>query len=134
LPLLSASAPANLSLVEQRRIDAVLGIQAAPPRVKLRVAALEASELPPGIYAAQLDRVERADLPAEARVRRLTITENNMISFPPAPRAVTLRLKKEPSRPARYAVLRSNRALSQRYPSAADDFNRRFKPSFADAR
>jgi hypothetical protein len=134
LPLLSVSAPAKLSLVEQRLIDSVSGIQAAPQRSELRVAALEVSELPPGIFAAQLDRAERADLPAAPRVQRLHISENNMISFPPAPRAVSLRLKRDTARRARYAALRSNRALSQRYPSAADDFNRRFGPSLADAR
>lgn len=134
LPLLSVSAPAKLSLVEQRRIDSASGIQAAPQRAKVRVAALEVSALPPGIFAAQLDRAEKADLPAATPVRRFNITENDMISFPPAPRAVSLRLKRDSSRRARYAALRSNRALSQRYPSAADDFNRRFGPSFADAR
>jgi hypothetical protein len=134
LPLLSVSAPTKLSLVEQRRIDSASGIQPAPQRAELRVAALEVSALPPGIFAAQLDRAERADLPASARVRRLNISQNDMISFPPAPRAVSLRLKRDPSRRARYAALRSNRALSQRYPSAADEFNRRFAPSLADAR
>jgi hypothetical protein len=134
LPLLSVSAPAKLSLVEQRSLDAASGIQPSPQRAKIRVAALEVSALPPGIFAAQLDRAENADLPAGARKPRRIFASYDMISFPPAPRAVSLRLKRDPSRRARYAALRSNRALSQRYPSAADDFNRRFAPSLADAR
>jgi hypothetical protein len=134
LPLLSVTAPAKLSLVEQRRIDSVSGIQAAPQRAKIRVAALAVSELPPGIFAAQLDHAEKADLPASSRKSRRSLAENDLISFPPAPFAVSLRLKRDPSRRARYAALRSNRALTQRYPSAADEFNRRFSSSLADAR
>lgn len=133
LPLLSVSAPARLSLVEQRRMDAASGIQPSPPGATLRVAALEASELPPGLFAAQLDRAEKSDLPAGAR-RPRAFASVDPISFPPAPRSVSLRLKRYTQSRAKYAALRSNRALSQRYPSAADEFNRRFAPSLADAR
>jgi hypothetical protein len=141
LPLISISDPTRLSLVEQRRMAAASGLQPSPQDAIVRVAAMEASDLPPGKFAADLDRAERADLPASAlRGQRTTsISANDLISFPPAPRYAAVRWKgdrfrDERARRARYAALRYGRNVSRRYPSAADDFNRRFGPSLADAR
>jgi hypothetical protein len=133
--------PSRPSLVEQRRLAAASGLQPSPQDAVVRVAAMEASDLPPGKFAADLDRAERADLPASAlRGQRTTsISANDLISFPPVPRYAPVRWKgdrfrDERARRARYAALRSSRDFSRRYPSAADVFNRRFGPSLADAR
>jgi hypothetical protein len=135
MPLFSVTAPQpKPTLVEQRRLDAAAGIQPSPRDTRIRVAAMDPSEVPPGIFAAELDRAEKADLPAVAQAPKRTISSNDFISFPPAPRAVSLRWKGSPQRRARYAALRSNRTLSRQYPSAAEEFNRRFTSSLADAR
>lgn len=136
-PLWSAGSPVRPSLVEQRRIDAASGLRPALHEAKIRVAAMKASEVSPAVFAAELDRAEKADLPAGARPPRRYVSADDLISFPPAPRTVSLRWKEDRwkgQRRAGYAALRSERVLSRRYPSAAEEFNRRFSSSLADAR
>jgi hypothetical protein len=141
LPLISSDAPSRPSLVEQRRLASASGIQPSPQKAVIRIAAMEPSEIPPGIFAAELDRAEKPDQPAIVRrsQRLMTLSANDLISFPPMPRSASLRwkgdrLREERPRRAKYATLRSNRELSRRYPSAADEFSRRFGSILADAR
>jgi hypothetical protein len=134
LALLPYSATHSVSLVEQRAIDAEAAVKPLPEGARRRVLAMAMPPETAGIMAAQLDEAERVEIPSAQRRSRQPLAFDDGISFPPAPRLATLKLREAHRRRVAYADLRGRRFAARAFPSAAEEFRRRFAPSFADAR
>jgi hypothetical protein len=133
--LLPYSATHTVSLMEQRAIDAEAAAKPLPEGARRRVLAMAMPSETAGFMAAQLDAAERAEVPAARHQPKQRFAFDDGISFPPAPRLATLKLREAPRRRVAYAAdLRARRFAARAYPSAAEEFRRRFAPSFADAR
>lgn len=132
--LVSEQSPRHVSLVEQRVLDAEAAANPLPEGAKRRVVAMVAPAQAAGTMAAQLDATERVELASLPRRPRQRFAFDDGISFPPAPPLASMKMKERPRRRLAYADLRGRRFAAHASPSAAEEFRRRFAPSFADAR
>ena len=123
LPHLNNSPPNKLSLIEQRRIEAMLSIQPLSEDDRKRIAALA----PPDVFAGRLDFIQRKDLTEPASPARLASAGDNLPEPASQPSSITTRLHSYETRISYPRKGRGTRS-SSRYAdvTARDIFNRSF--------
>src|SRR5262249_46595333 len=109
LALFPQGASHNVSLVEQRVIDAEAAMKPLPQGAKRRVVAMDAPPQGASAMAAQLDAAERTEVASSPRRPRQRLAFGDGISFPSPPRMTSVKTRERHRRRPAYADLRGRR-------------------------